>query len=230
MRQHHDDIRAQSPDLRQQLADYRGRVAEFERRDDFRPGRIGGFRRHDADHGDFHSQPLQHHKRLDEAQPPLPILFANIGRHIREARLRHPRRQFVEAPVELMVAQRHRIHLQGIQDLHDGFAIEEVGVRTALEHVAGADKNRAIGILGPLLQQKSAEFGRAWILPRFDQRAVKIIGCQDINRDDLRQFLRQSHAIPWRQANQQRQQQAQKLVFCSQSVPSPIVPRYNDLI
>ena len=104
-----------------------------------------------------------------------------------------------------MVAERHRIHLQCIQDLHDGFSIQQIGIRTALEHVAGADKNRAIGILGPLLQQKSGEFGRTRIFSRFDQRAMKIIGGQNVDRDNRRRFLRQSHAAPRRQTNQQRQ-------------------------
>ena len=206
VRQHHDHVRALRPNYRNQFPHHRRRVAELERRYRFRAGRVGRFRRDDADHGDFQAEPFQHRIRLHKGHSTLSVLFPDIRRNVAEIRLGDPLPQLVQSPVELMVAERHGIELQGVQDFHDGFSIQQVGIRTALKHVAGADKNAAVGVFRPLAAQERAEFGGARIAPRFDQCAVKIIDSQQVDPDDSRPFFGGSHARPRCQTQQADQQ------------------------
>ena len=99
-----------------------------------------------------------------------------------------------------MVAERHGIQLQGIQDFHNRFSVQQVGIRTALEHVAGAEKNRSMRVFRPLADHKGAKFGGAGIAAPLDQGTVKIIDRQQIDADYPRPFFGGCHARPGCQA------------------------------
>jgi len=118
--------------------------------------RVGGA---DADDGDPGPFPLQQDVRGDPGKRPSRV----VDDRSRQERKRRPGAQLsqdVEPPVELVVPERHRIEGQGVHDLEDRSAVEQVGGRGPLEHVTGGKEDGPGGILPALLPDPTREQGR----------------------------------------------------------------------
>ena len=93
------------------------------------------------------------------------------------------RAQHVQAPVELVIAQRKGVDPGQIHQLDDGLSAVAVRNIGALERIAGVEQDRWAGCGGPAPLDRAQQVGRATALAALlglgVQRAVKVVEVED---------------------------------------------------